>query len=136
MQKPLSTQAFYLLAVINQTYSLCPPGIPSYPYAKSPPFSCRPFSPSSSPHPFPPPFLPLHSPPPSPSPRSQQGTISERHCRLGHSVCLQLLINPIAYVHSGIPSYPSVKYPLLLPLLLPIPIPSIPFPINPPPHPK
>ena len=50
-------------------------------------------------------------------------------CRPRHSICLQLLIKPIAYVHPGIPSYPSVKSPLLLPLLLPLPIPtSFPFP--------
>ena len=49
-----------------------------------------------------------------------------------HSICLQLLIKPIAYVHPGIPSYPSVKSPLLLPLLLPLPIPtSFPFPPSP-----
>ena len=46
-----------------------------------------------------------------------------------HSICLQLLNKPIAYVHTGIPSYPSVKSPVLLPLLLPLPIPtSFPFP--------
>ena len=46
-----------------------------------------------------------------------------------HAICLQLLNKPIAYVHTGIPSYPSVKSPLLLPLLLPLPIPtSFPFP--------
>ena len=53
-------------------------------------------------------------------------------CRQMHSICLQLLNKPIAYVHTGIPSYPSVKYPLLLPLLLPLPIPtSFPFPPSP-----
>ena len=50
-------------------------------------------------------------------------------CHPRHSICLQLLIKPIAYVHPGIPSYPSVKSPLLLRLLLPLPIPtSFPFP--------
>ena len=53
-------------------------------------------------------------------------------CRPRHSICLQLLIKPIAYVHPGIPSYPSVKLPLLLPPLLPLPIPtSFPFPPSP-----
>ena len=53
-------------------------------------------------------------------------------CRQMHSICLQLLNKPIAYVHTGIPSYPSVKSPLLLPLLLPLPIPtSFPFPPSP-----
>ena len=50
-------------------------------------------------------------------------------CRPRHSICLQLLIKHIAYVHPGIPSYPSVKSPLLLLLLLTLPIPtSFPFP--------
>ena len=53
-------------------------------------------------------------------------------CRQMHSICLQLLNKPIAYVHTGIPSYPSVKSPLLLPLLLPLSIPtSFPFPPSP-----
>ena len=58
--------------------------------------------------------------------------ISERDSlgRPRHSICLQLLIKPIAYVHPGIPSYPSVKSPLLLPLLLPLPT-SFPFPPSP-----
>ena len=59
-------------------------------------------------------------------------------CRQMHSICLQLLNKPIAYVHTGIPSYPSVKSPLLLPFLLPLPIPTsfppprCPLPIFPP----
>ena len=66
-------------------------------------------------------------------------SISERDslCPPRHSICLQPLINPIAHVHPGIPSYPSVKSPLLFPLLLPLPIPtSFPFPPfpSPPPH--
>ena len=56
-------------------------------------------------------------------------------CRPRHSICLQILIKPIAYVHPGIPSYPSVKSPLLLPLLLPLPhlspLPVAPFPSSP-----
>ena len=58
--------------------------------------------------------------------------ISERDSlgRPRHSICLQLLIKPIAYVHPGIPSYPSVKSPLLLPPLLPLPT-SFPFPPSP-----
>ena len=42
-------------------------------------------------------------------------------CNNRHSICLQPLSNSAAYVHPGIPSYPSVKSPLLLPLLLPFP---------------
>ena len=64
-------------------------------------------------------------------------------CRPRHSICLQLLIKPIAYVHPGIPSYPCVKSSLLLPLLLPLPSPPLspfppprcPLPIFPPPFP-
>ena len=51
-------------------------------------------------------------------------------CRPRHSICLQLLIKHIAYVHRGIPSYPSVKSLLLLLLLLPLPI--APFSCSPP----
>ena len=64
--------------------------------------------------------------------------ISECHSHPRHSICLQL--NRIAYVHSGIPSYPSVKSPLLLPLLLPLPFaplqvsPLIASSLSPPPH--
>ena len=57
----------------------------------------------------------------------------ERHnlCHPRHTICLQL--NPLAYVHPDIKSYPSVKCLLLLPLLLPLPFaPScLPFPISP-----
>ena len=65
---------------------------------------------------------------------------SECHslCRPRHSVYLQSLINPITYVNPGIPSYPSVKSSLLLPLLLPItfapsylPLPVAPLPFSP-----
>ena len=57
-------------------------------------------------------------------------------CHPRHTICLQL--NPIAYVHPDIKSYPSVKCLLLLPLLLPLPfapsrlpLPVAPLPISP-----
>ena len=70
--------------------------------------------------------------------------IRERNsiCRPRHSTCLQILIKSVAYVHPGIPSHPSVKCPLLLPLILPLPIPTSfifpPFPLPPShlPHPS
>ena len=62
-------------------------------------------------------------------------------CRPRHSICLQLLIKPITYVHPDI-SYPSVKSPFLLapssppPHLFPLsPLPVAPFLIFPPPFP-
>ena len=53
-------------------------------------------------------------------------------CRPRLSICLPPLINPIAHAHLGIPSFPSVKSPLLLPLLLSLPTPL--FPLSPPSH--
>ena len=50
-------------------------------------------------------------------------------CRPRHSICLQLLIKPITYVHPGIPSYPSEISPPLAPSSPP-PSPHL-FPLSP-----
>ena len=61
--------------------------------------------------------------------------ISECHslCHPRHSICGKL--NPKTYVHIGIPSYPSVKSPLLLVLLLPLLISAFSLPLSPSPLP-
>ena len=64
--------------------------------------------------------------------------INECHspCRPRHSICLLPLLNPITYVHPGIPSYPSVKSSLFLPRLPRSVVPSPhPFPVSPSPLP-
>ena len=57
--------------------------------------------------------------------------VSECHslCHLRHSICLQKLINPIAYVPPGIPSYPSARSPSTCPpICLPFLTPCLPLP--------
>ena len=110
-------------------------GIPSYSFVTPPP----PLAPSSLPpnlSPLCPPPPPSCPPPPSPHPAHSKVAISECHslCGPSHSICLQLWINPIVCVHTGIPSYPYVKSPILLPLLLPLQ--AAPLSLSSPPYPS